>query len=103
MIYIINSNYIEYVQSHIRELKEKYVTYNNMKEYDLFSFLCMKYFFFNEDDVPFDADIALYYFTDGPNDGGIDAVFNDPNSDDNDVIVMQCKYYDELQLLVRHL
>lgn len=90
---MVNSDYIEYIDSHINEIKEKYTSYNTMKDYDVFSFLCMKYFFFNEDDTPFDADVALEYFTDGANDGGIDAIFNDPNSDDNDVIVMQCKHY----------
>lgn len=35
----------------------------------------------------------MTYLTDGANDGGIDAIFNDPTSDGNDVIIVQSKYY----------
>lgn len=95
---MVNSDYKEYVGYHIHELREKYAVYRTMKNDDLFSLLCIKYFFFNEEDIPFDADMALEYFTDGPNDGGIDAIFNDPNSDDNDIIIMQCKNYNKSSL-----
>lgn len=56
----------------------------------------MKYFFYSE--VPFDQDMVLEYLTDGANDGGIDAIFNDPSSEHNDVIVVQSKYYNHTSL-----
>lgn len=82
-----------YVESHMIELQEKYSVYQSLRDYQMFPILCMKYFFFEEGDVPFDAEEILQYQTDGANDGGIDAIFNDPNSDENDVIIIQCKYY----------
>jgi hypothetical protein len=58
----------------------------------------MKYFFFSEAGVPFDPELALEYLTDGPNDGGIDAIFNDQISEGNDVVIIQSKYYNNATL-----
>ena len=60
----------------------------------------MRYFFFCEDNAKFDEDEVIDYLTDGANDGGIDAIFNDPNSEDNDVIIMQNKYYNKSRLKI---
>ena len=56
--------------------------------------MCIKYFFYS-DDYAFDQDIAQNWLTDGPNDGGIDAIVNDPSSDGNDVIIVQSKFYEK--------
>ena len=40
------------------------------------------------------------YVTDGSNDGGIDAIFNDPTSEGNDIIIIQSKYYENTELKV---
>lgn len=48
--------------------------------------------------MPFDQDMVLEYLTDGANDGGIDAIFNDPSSEHNDIIVVQSKYYNSTPL-----
>ena len=57
-------------------------------------------FLFCEDNAKFDEDEVIDYLTDGANDGGIDAIFNDPNSEDNDVIIMQSKYYNKSRLKI---
>ena len=36
--------------------------------------------------------------TDGANDGGIDAIFNDPTSEGNDLIIVQSKFYENTAL-----
>ena len=81
----------EYFDLHFASLKAKYPSFIEQSDYNLFTLLCMKYFFFS--DVAFDQDLALTYMTDGPNDGGIDAIFNDPTSEGNDVIIVQSKHY----------
>ena len=88
----------EFFEYHINALKEKYPVFGNYQDYHVFTLLCIKYFFFNEDGIAFDPDIILEYLTDGANDGGIDAVFNDPGSDNNDLIIVQSKYYKNTDL-----
>ena len=83
----------EYYDLHFAALKAKYPCFVNQSEYNLFTLMCIKYFFFSELNIAFDQDLALTYLTDGPNDGGIDAIFNDQTSENNDVIIVQSKYY----------
>ncbi|MDI9215610.1 AIPR family protein [Clostridium tertium] len=88
----------DYFKFHIDNLKNKYPVFLTLKDYHIFSLLCIKYFFFSDAGIPFDPDIVLEYLTDGPNDGGIDAIFNDPTSEGNDVIIVQSKYYEHSEL-----
>lgn len=91
----MNVNFLEY---HMHNLTEKYPAFNVCQDYHVFTLLCLKYFFYNESNIPFDQDIILEYLTDGSNDGGIDAIFNDPASENNDIVVVQSKYYNHTQL-----
>ncbi|WRK55119.1 hypothetical protein SD457_10025 [Coprobacillaceae bacterium CR2/5/TPMF4] len=50
--------------------------------------------------MSFDQDIVDVYLTDGANDGGIDAIFNDPTSEGNDVIIVQSKFYETTTLKI---
>lgn len=86
------------IANRIDSFKKKYVNFRDKTDYHVFTLLCMKYFFFCEDNAKFDEDEVIDYLTDGANDGGIDAIFNDPNSEDNDVIIMQSKYYNKSRL-----
>lgn len=83
---------------YMKEMKSKYPQFKSYQDYHLFTLLCMKFYFFSERSFDFDPDNILQYLTDGSNDGGIDAIFNDPNSEDNDVIVIQSKYYNSTSL-----
>lgn len=87
-----------YLEQHISVLKTKYPVLKDYQDYYNFVILCIKYFFYSETNIAFDPDIILNYLTDGANDGGIDAIFNDPNSENNDVIVVQSKYYNNSPL-----
>ena len=88
------------IVNRIDSFKKKYVNFKDKTDYHVFTLLCMKYFFFCEDNAKFDEDEVIDYLTDGANDGGIDAIFNDPNSEDNDVIIMQSKYYNKSRLKI---
>ncbi len=83
-----------FIQERIAALKSEYPLFRALEDYRIFTILCIKYFFFSNG-IPFDPDLALAALTDGARDGGIDAVFNDPNSEGNDVIIVQSKYYDQ--------
>lgn len=88
----------EFFKNQFQALKEKYPVFRSLQDYQMFTILCIKYHFFSELDLAFDQDQMLSFLTDGKNDGGIDAVFNDPNSDRNDVIIVQSKYYEDTRL-----
>lgn len=85
-----NERFFEY---HIQNIKDKYPTFKNYNDYEIFTLLCMKYYFYSETSEPFDQDVVIDYLTDGSNDGGIDAIFNDPSSEKNDMVIVQSKYY----------
>ena len=86
-----------YIKERIAALKSEIPAYRQLQDYHVFTLMCLKYFFFS-DGAAFDPDSALEFLTDGANDGGIDAVFNDPNSEGNDMVIVQSKYYESTPL-----
>lgn len=81
-----------FIESRIEELKKE-KEFRDLKDHHLFTCVCLKYFYFNSATNPFVPDTIKSYVTDKSRDGGIDAIFNDPNSEESDVIVVQSKYY----------
>lgn len=92
-----NNNNNNIIKEHIDAMRAAYPSLSQMKDYEVFTLLCIKYYFYS-DGTPFDPELVSEYITDGTNDGGIDAVFNDPNSDTNDVVIVQSKYYEKTKL-----
>ena len=88
----------DYFSFQINRMKVNYPLYKNYQDYHVFTLLCMKYFYFAEDGTAFDYEQALLYLTDGANDGGIDAIFNDPSSENNDIVIVQSKFYQNSKL-----
>lgn len=86
-----------YIKDRIATLKSEIPAYRSMQDYHVFTLLCIKYFFYSEG-ATFDPDTSIEYLTDGANDGGIDAIFNDPNSEGNDMVIVQSKYYENSTL-----
>lgn len=83
-----------YIVTRISALKENYPILKNEQDYHLFIMMCLKYYYFSEPGVAFDPEMILQeYITDGGKDGGIDALFNDPTSENNDMVIVQCKFY----------
>lgn len=87
----------DFIKERIETLKTNYPVFRKMQDYHVFTILCLKYFYFSEG-IPFDPDIMMGILTDGAKDGGIDAVFNDPNSEGNDMVIVQSKYYEKTPL-----
>lgn len=83
---------------YMKNFKEKYTLFKTYEDYQIFSLLCIKYFFYGDNNIPFDEDIVVDFLTDKSKDGGIDALFVDPNSDENDIIVIQSKHYMKAKL-----
>lgn len=87
----------DFIKERMEAMKSEYPELRKMQDYHLFIVLCLKYFFFGEK-MSFDPETVKGFLTDGSKDGGIDAVFNDPNSDGNDMIIVQSKYYEKTPL-----
>lgn len=87
----------DFIKDRMETIKGNYPTFRGMQDYRIFIVLCLKYFFFSEG-MSFDPEMVKGYLTDGPKDGGIDAVFNDPNSEGNDMVIVQSKYYEKTPL-----
>ena len=84
----------DYITTRMNSLTENYPILRNEQSYHLFIMLCLKYFYFSEPGIAFDPEMILQeYITDGSKDGGVDALFNDPSSENNDMIIVQCKFY----------
>ena len=77
----------------IKQFRKNYPIFSEVADPTIFTASCIKDFFFEKTDNPFDPYIIKDWLTDKTHDGGIDAVFNDPNSNNNDVIIVQSKYY----------
>ena len=86
-----------FIKDHIESFKRHYPVLANHQDYHVFTEMCIKYFYFGEGNS-FDQDIAKTWLTDGANDGGIDAIINDPSSEGNDVVIIQSKYYENTVL-----
>lgn len=88
----------DYFEPQMNDLRSKYRIFQDYPDYHLFTVMCMKYFFFNDDNSPFDPERINDYITDGSGDGGLDAIFNDCRSEGNDLIIVQSKYYKKKKL-----
>ena len=86
-----------FIKESMEAMKNKYPVFRGMQDYHVFIVLCLRYFFFTEG-MTFDPEMVKGFLTDGAKDGGIDAVFNDPNSEGNDMIIVQSKYYEKTPL-----
>lgn len=81
-----------FLVSRVKAFKEKFPQFKSQQDYIVFTGMCIYYFYFTSGDA-FDPDQVLRSIVDGANDGGIDAVLNDPSSEGNDLILIQSKYY----------
>lgn len=86
------------IAEYMQEFKGKFPTFRDCKDFELLSLMCIYYFFYGTTDASFDQDENLSYLVDGANDGGIDAVFKDPNSETDDIVIVQSKFYGKTKL-----
>lgn len=84
------------ITNHMNRLKREHPELRSYEDYKLLSLLAIKYFINNE--AKFDLDAALESIVDGANDGGIDAITNDPQTDTNDIVYIQSKYLNKTKL-----
>lgn len=82
------------LQLEFDHIKNEYSRFKSFKDEDLFSLVCLKYFYYSNN---FSFTSYKDCFVDGKNDGGIDLiVINDNDSYSTTLSLIQCKYYSSL-------
>lgn len=80
----------QYLEKEIKHLLDDFPKFKNLKEEDLFSLVCLKYFYCQDN---FTYTHYKDTYVDGKNDGGIDlVVVNDLDSYSTTLSLIQCKY-----------
>lgn len=82
----------DYIKRKISEAKGQYPELRELEDHQVFIHVCIKYFFY-EIEEDFNIDDSINAVVDGSGDGGVDAIFSDPNDENDSVVIIQSKYY----------
>jgi hypothetical protein len=82
----------EYLLSKIDNFRKTYSLCRNEDDY-LFTGLLVKSVFYKNPSYILRNDDLAKFLVDGPNDGGNDAILNDPSSEASDLVLVQSKFY----------
>ncbi|MDC7237505.1 MAG: AIPR family protein [Sphaerochaetaceae bacterium] len=86
----------KYFDKLIKEEIAEDKTLTNLKDYNLFTFLCLKYYFFSND-IESNDDI-IDSIVDGTGDNSIDAICNNPTVEELPIVFIQTKYCKDFDL-----
>lgn len=90
------SDSYDFINKKIITMKENYPSLRKKTDDFAFTALCVKSNFFKNPALDFDDRTIENMMVDGTNDGGIDAMLLDQNSDSNDLILVQSKHYHQI-------
>ena len=85
----------ECMEDLLEKFREQHPRFKEMRDDGVFSAMSMMYLFYANPLTPFADDVCERYIVDGANDGGIDAIFRDPETENGEVVIIQGKYYSE--------
>lgn len=80
----------------IQEMKDIYPSLRQKLDHYVFSALCVKSNFFKNPALQLNESDFESIIVDGGNDGGVDILLSDPNSESSDLIIGQSKFYEEI-------
>lgn len=86
-----------FFQTKIDNLRQEENIPSNIKDYSLFTYICIKNYFFPTDDYDF-SDV-FSHIVDGSNDCSIDAICN-ANTDENELVYIQTKFRETFDLTI---
>lgn len=86
----------DFIKEKITYLKETYPSLRQTKDDYAFSALCIKSDYYKNPSFDFNDKTITDMMVDGTNDGGVDAMFTDPNSDSMDLVLVQSKFYQKI-------
>ncbi len=85
----------ESISELLKKFRDQHPRFREMRDDGVFSAMCMMYLFYANPLTPFADDVCERYIVDGANDGGIDAIFRDPDAENGEVVIIQGKCYSE--------
>ena len=85
----------ESIKDLLEKFREQHPRFEAMRDDGVFSAMSMMYLFYANPLTPFADDVCERYIVDGANDGGIDAIFRDPDAENGEVVIIQSKYNSE--------
>lgn len=90
-------DYYKTIQDKIHSLKETYHSLKSKSDDYVFTILCVKASFFKNPALDFGDEQINSFFVDSTKDGGVDALFTDKNSETDNLIICQSKYYETIK------
>lgn len=91
-----NNDYYGMIQNKIHQLKDNFLFLRDKRDDYAFSALCIKNNFYKNPSLNLNSEDMEAMLVDGCNDGGVDALLSDPNSETSDLILVQSKYYQKI-------
>lgn len=85
--------FYDIIVSKIQSLKEIYPSLRKESDEHIFTVLCVKSNFYKNPSLSFTENDIGSILVDSIKDGGVDALLSDPNSETNNLIICQSKYY----------
>ena len=86
----------EKICNYMKALKDAFPNLRNESDEHIFTVLCVKSNFYKNPSLSFsDTDIENF-LVDSVKDGGVDALLSDPNSDANNLVICQSKFYQSI-------
>lgn len=86
----------KYIKDKISSMKRDYPSLREKSDDYVFTALCVRAGFYKNPAIEFNEHIISEYVVDGQFDGGVDALLSDPNSEDNNLILVQSKFYTDI-------
>lgn len=87
------NTFYDIIVSKIQSLKEIYPSLRKESDEHIFTVLCVKSNFYKNPSLSFTENDIGSILVDSIKDGGVDALLSDPNSETNNLIICQSKYY----------
>lgn len=91
-------DYYSTISQKIKSLQNEFGTLKKKKPEYCFTCLSIQNIFFKNAPDDFDESFIETAVVDGRGDGGVDAIFTDPDSDNKDMVLVQTKYYKTISL-----
>ena len=79
-------------------LRQKFNFLKSKQDHFVFNGICVKSIFFKNPSFVLDEETLNSIIVDGGNDQGLDCILTDRSSDYNDIVFVQCKYYETISL-----
>lgn len=89
-------NCYQTIKTKIQSFKSSFPYLHDTKDDKAFTVLCVKSNYFKNPSLSFSETEVSDFLVDSVGDGGVDALFSDPNSGTSNLIICQSKYYENI-------